>query len=61
MRYQKNIDQSGPGKENKTVEKPEPAAAEDVCRCKEVSEMKPSQLIRLMISDLTFRKKRKKG
>ena len=61
MRYQKNIGQGGSDKENKTAERPERATNEDVCRCKEVSEMKPRQLLKLMISDLTSRKKKKTG
>jgi len=61
MRYPKTIDPGIPGKKNKTAGWPEGATKDDFCRCKEVSKMKPRQLLRLMISDLTFWKKRKKG
>jgi hypothetical protein len=60
MRYQKTADPAGPRKEKKTAEG-WAGAANDDCRCKEVSEMKPRQLFRLMISDLAFWKKKKKG
>jgi hypothetical protein len=61
MRYQKTIDPGGLGKEKKTSEGPAGAANDDVCRCKEVAEKEPRQLFRLMISDLAFWKKKKKG
>ncbi len=32
---------------------------EDGCRCKEVSKMKPAEMLRLVISDLAFWKKAK--
>jgi len=60
MSYKKTMYQGVPGKESKTAEGPERAANNDVCRCKEVSEMGPRQLFKLMISDLAFWKKRKK-
>jgi hypothetical protein len=34
---------------------------DDACRCKEVSEMSPRELLRLMFSDLAFWKKMNKG
>jgi hypothetical protein len=61
MRYQKTVDPGGPGKEKKTAEGRAGAVSDDVCRCKEVSEMEPRRLFRLMISDLAFWKKKKKG
>jgi hypothetical protein len=61
MRYKKTIDQGIPSKENRTHEEPNRAAKDDVCRCKEVSDMEPRQLFKLMISDLAFWRKRKKG
>jgi hypothetical protein len=36
-------------------------AAGDLCRCKETALMKPRQLFRLMLDDLAFWKKAKKG
>jgi hypothetical protein len=57
-RHQKNADPGGPGKEKK----PDPLqAGDDLCRCKEASKMTPRQLLGLMISDLAFWKKEKKG
>jgi len=61
MHYKKTIDQSGSGKEYKTAEGPKRASNDDACRCQEVSEMGPKQLFKLMISDLTFWKKKKSG
>ncbi len=55
----KPIQPGGPGDEKKTVE-PQ-ASADDDCRCKSASLMSPRQLLRLMIDDLSFRKKPKKG
>jgi hypothetical protein len=37
------------------------AASDDSCRCKEVSVMPPRKLFGLMLSDLAFWKKAKKG
>jgi len=56
----KTIQPAGPGDEKKTVE-PEAQAADDDCRCKSTALMSPRQLLRLMIDDLSFRKKTKKG
>ena len=50
-----------PGKEKETAALQTGAGKEDSCRCKEASEMRPRQLLRLMISDLAFWKKAKKG
>lgn len=47
----KTADPDGPGKEKKS---------EEECRCKEVSEMSPRQLLRTMLNDLSFWKKEKK-
>jgi hypothetical protein len=38
-----------------------PQAMDDSCRCKEVSVMTPRQLLGLMMRDLAFWKKAKKG
>jgi len=55
----KPIQPAGPGDDKKTVE-PQAQAADD-CRCKSTALMSPRQLLRLMIDDLSFRKKPKKG
>ncbi len=60
MRFQKTSDPGGPGEKNETAKGPVREANDDACRCKEVSEMEPRQLFRLMISDLAFWKKKKK-
>ncbi len=60
-RYPKTVD---PGKEidKETAESPAGGVGSDeTCRCKEASEMKPSQLFKLMVGDLAFWKKAKKG
>jgi hypothetical protein len=57
---EKTVQPGGPGNEKKTAE-PQTQAAGDACRCKETALMTPRQLLRLMISDLSFRKKGKKG
>jgi hypothetical protein len=60
-RNQKTVDPGGPEKEKKTEERPAGAGSDDTCRCKEVAVMKPRKLFGLMISDLAFWKKAKKG
>ena len=60
-RTQHNADSGEPGKEKGTAAKPEAAVSIDTCRCKEVAVMKPRKLFGLMISDLAFWKKAKKG
>jgi hypothetical protein len=59
--YQKAVDPGGPEKEKKTAEGQAGAGKDDTCRCKEVSKMPPRKLLGLMISDLAFWKKAKKG
>jgi hypothetical protein len=61
IRNLKTLASGGPGKENKDADEHEGAGHNDACRCKEASEMKPRELLRLMISDLAFWKKTKKG
>jgi hypothetical protein len=61
IRHQKTDEPGGPAKEKKPTEKPAGASSEDICRCKEVAVMKPRKLLGLMISDLAFWKKTKKG
>jgi hypothetical protein len=36
-------------------------AGDDACRCKKTSEMPPRELLRLMMRDLAFWKKKKKN
>ena len=57
-RYPKAADS---GTETKTAPPAEGPAKEDACRCKETAEMTPRQLIGLMLSDLAFWKKAKRG
>jgi hypothetical protein len=47
--------------EKKPAQSPAGAGSDDICRCKEVAVMKPRKLFKLMISDLAFWKKAKKG
>ena len=54
--HPKTVRPDGPGNENKNSEA---QAADDICRCKETSLMKPRQLLRLMLNDLSFWKKAK--
>lgn len=56
------------GSKNVPTDEPEkktgaasPQAGDDDCRCKEVAEMTPRQLFGLMMRDLAFWKKAKKG
>ncbi len=61
IQYPKTVDPGGPGTEKKIAAPQAEAGKEDACRCKEASEMTPRQLIGLMLSDLAFWKKAKKG
>jgi hypothetical protein len=61
IRHQKTDELGEPEKEKKPTEKPAGASSDDICRCKEVAVMKPRKLLGLMISDLAFWKKAKKG
>jgi len=58
---QKTDEPGGSEIEKKPAEKPGGAGSDDICRCKEVAVMKPRKLFGLMISDLAFWKKAKKG
>ncbi len=60
MRYEKTNIPGGQEKKKQAAEGTT-MPADDACRCKEVSEMKPRQLLRLMMGDLAFWKKMKKG
>ncbi len=54
----------GPGRPVKALEeadKQKGTGDHDTCRCKETSKMTPRQLVGLMVSDLAFWKKAKKG
>lgn len=59
-RYQKTAGPGGPEKEKEAAER-HAGAGNDTCRCKEVAEMTPRKLFGLMISDLAFWKRAKKG
>ncbi len=51
-------DSGGPGRRKKGPAKKQP---DDACRCKEASDMTPRELLSLMMRDLAFWKKTKKG
>jgi hypothetical protein len=51
--------EDGPGGAGKRIGA-EQAGKDDTCRCKEASKMTPRELLRLMIGDLTFWKKKNK-
>ena len=61
IHYKKTAEPGGSEIEKKPAESPAGAESEDICRCKEVAVMKPRKLLGLMISDLAFWKKAKKG
>jgi len=61
IRYPKSADQGRPGKDEKAAESQAGSDKDDACRCKAASEMTPGQLFKLMVSDLAFWKKTKKG
>ncbi len=60
-RYPKTVDPSRPAKGENAAESQAGADKDDACRCKEASKMSPGQLFKLMVSDLAFWKKAKKG
>ena len=60
-RYQKAVAQDGPEKKIKTAEEHAGAGHDENCRCQETSNMTPQELLKLMIKDLAFWKKAKKG
>lgn len=61
IRYPKTVDPRKPGKDEKDAVSQAGADKDDACRCKAASEMSPGQLFKLMVSDLAFWKKAKKG
>lgn len=60
LRYPKTADSDNQEKEQETAVSQVGAGKDDACRCKEVSEMSPRELLKLMMSDLAFWKKTKK-
>ena len=56
----KNELRSGPGSQGHAADQKAHAVG-DLCRCKETALMKPRQLLKLMIDDLSFWKKKNKG
>ena len=60
-RDQKTVDAGSSGEEKQTEVPQAGAGSGDACRCKEASAMTPRQLLGLMLSDLAFWKKAKKG
>jgi hypothetical protein len=61
IRYPKTVDRGRPGKDDKAAESQAGTEKDNACRCKATSEMSPGQLFKLMVSDLAFWKKAKKG
>ncbi len=61
IRYPKKVDSGYTEKVKDSEEIRATRGKEDSCRCKETSEMTARELISLMISDLAFWKKTKKG
>lgn len=61
IRYAKAVDQDNPGKDSKTAGEQAGEGHDENCRCREASRMTPQELLKLMMSDLAFWKKPKKG
>jgi hypothetical protein len=59
-RHQEAVHPAG-GQEKKPAEAQAGAGKDDACRCKETSQMTPRELLKLMMNDLAFWKKEKKG
>lgn len=59
-KYDKNIGLPSPETEERSAQGRVRHGTEDICRCKEVSLMKPPKLFKLMVNDLAFWKKKKK-
>jgi len=49
------------GNEKKPAEAQKEVGKDDACRCKETSQMTPRELLKLMMNDLAFWRKEKKG
>ncbi len=60
-RHKRSGGPDGPAEEKRTAEQQAGRGKDEPCRCKEVSEMPPRKLFRLMLSDLAFWKKAKKA
>lgn len=60
-RDQKPSGPAGPAEESVTAKRQAETEKDGSCRCKEVSEMPPRRLFRLMLSDLAFWKRAKKA
>lgn len=58
IRNLKTAQPGNPAKEKGSTE--EHAGHDESCRCKETSNMSPQELLKLMMSDLAFWKKKKK-
>ncbi|NTW59182.1 MAG: hypothetical protein HGB21_03810 [Nitrospirae bacterium] len=62
IRHQEAVHKAGgQGNEKKPAEAQAGAGKGDACRCKETSQMTPRELLKLMMNDLAFWKKEKKG
>jgi hypothetical protein len=59
VRLPRTISSDDSGKEKNTIEN-QAAGSNDNCRCKETSKMTPRELIKLMMTDLAFWKKKTK-
>jgi hypothetical protein len=62
IRHQETVHKvGGQGNEKKLAEAQAGAGKGDACRCKETSQMTPRELLKLMMNDLAFWRKEKKG
>ncbi len=59
--YAENAEPDTREKEQRSAQRQTEAGMNDACRCKEASRMTPRELLKLMINDLAFWKKEKKG
>ncbi len=59
IRYGKKVNPAVSGDERKAADS-QAGPDQDACRCKETSAMTPRELLKLMVSDLSFWKKGKK-
>jgi len=61
-RHQETVHMAGSqGNEKKSAEAQKGVGKDDTCRCKETSQMTPRELLKLMMNDLAFWRKEKKG
>jgi hypothetical protein len=61
IRYPKTVHQVSLGKDESPAASQAGAEKDDACRCKATSEMSPGELLKLMVRDLAFWQKTKKG